>query len=110
MKNAELSPRVANRAQIIVDEIYSNIHQYSGATTVQVNCNINCDKLILTFKDDGIPYDPLTSAEPDTSLSADERELGGLGIFMVRKMASELSYSYEDGCNVLTVTVSTDAK
>ena len=47
---------------------------------------------------------------PKASLSADERELGGLGIFMVRKMASELSYSYEDGCNVLTVTVSTDAK
>lgn len=110
MKNAELSPRVANRAQIIVDEIYSNIHQYSGATRVQVNCSIDCDKMILTFKDDGIPYDPLTSAEPDTSLSADERDLGGLGIFMVRKMASELSYSYEDGCNVLTVTVSTDAK
>ena len=61
--------------------------------------------MVLTFKDDGIPYDPLASSEPDVTLSAQERELGGLGILMVKKLSSELSYAYEDGCNVLTVTV-----
>ena len=108
-EKAGLSVKIANRAQIIVDEIYSNIHQYSGATMAQVSCHIDSNKMILTFKDDGIPYNPLMLEEPDTSLSVEEREFGGLGIFMVRKMASDISYVYENGYNILTVTIQVDA-
>jgi sigma-B regulation protein RsbU (phosphoserine phosphatase) len=109
-KKAELSAKIINRAQIIVDEIYSNIHQYSGASWAQVFCKIDSEKMILTFKDDGVPYNPLMLAEPDTSLSAEERDPGGLGILMVKKMSSDLSSAYEDGCNALTVTIKLDAK
>ena len=109
-KKAGLCAKIANRAQIVVDEIYSNIHQYSGATTAQVFCDIDSDKMVLTFKDDGVSYNPLMLQEPDTSLSVEERDFGGLGIFMVRKMASDLSYVYEDGYNVLTVTIKNDTK
>jgi anti-sigma regulatory factor (Ser/Thr protein kinase) len=64
----------------------------------------------LTFKDDGIPYNPLISQKPDVTLPLEDRELGGLGILMEKKMSSELSYAYEDGYNVLTVTIKTDAQ
>ncbi|MBQ8164379.1 MAG: SpoIIE family protein phosphatase [Clostridia bacterium] len=102
-KKAELETRVANRVHIAVDEVYSNILRHSGATYAEVSCFIDEEKLTLIFADNGIKYDPLLKSDPDTTLSADEREIGGLGIFMVKKMASDISYSYSDGCNNLTV-------
>jgi sigma-B regulation protein RsbU (phosphoserine phosphatase) len=104
-KETGMNARITNRAQVIVDEIYSNIHQYSGATKVQIFCSVNSDKIVLTFKDDGIPFNPLTSLKPDTTLSAEDRNFGGLGILMVKEMSSDLSYVHENGYNVLTVTV-----
>ena len=59
--------------------------------------------MVLTFTDDGIPYDPLQAAEPDVSLGADERPIGGLGIFLVRKTMDEVRYAYRDGQNVLSI-------
>ena len=59
--------------------------------------------VVLTFTDDGIPYDPLQAAEPDVSLGADERPIGGLGIFLVRKTMDEVRYAYRDGQNVLSI-------
>lgn len=107
-KKAELSTKITNRAQIIVDEIYSNINLYSGATRAQVFCHIEPEQMVLMFKDDGIPYNPLAAQDPDVSLPLEDREVGGLGILMVKKMASDLSYVYEDGFNVLTVTIRID--
>lgn len=104
-RKAELSAKITNKAQIIVDEIYSNIHLYSGATKAQVSCYIEPQQMVLKFKDNGIPYNPLETYDPDVTLSAEEREVGGLGIFMVKKMASDISYAYEDESNVLTVTI-----
>ena len=109
-KKAELGSKITNRAQIVVDEIYSNIQLYSSATMAQVFCRIDPERMVLIFKDNGIPYNPLTSQEPDVTLSAEDREIGGLGLLMVKKMASELSYVYEDGCNVFTVTLKTEAQ
>lgn len=108
-KKAELSPKITGRAQIIVDEIYSNIQLYSGATMAQVFCNIDCERMVLMFRDDGIPYNPLTVEDADVTLPAEEREIGGLGILMVKRLASELSYAYEDGQNVLSVTILLDS-
>ena len=107
-KKAELGSKITNRAQIVVDEIYSNIQLYSGATMAQVFCYIEPERMVLIFKDDGIPYNPLIAPAPDVTLSLEEREPGGLGLLMVKKMASELSYVYEDGYNVLTVTIKID--
>ena len=109
-KKAELNSKVTNRAQIVVDEIYSNIQLYSGATMAQVFCNVDPERMVLMFKDDGVKYNPLTAQEPDVTLSLEEREFGGLGILMVKKMASDLSYEYVDGYNVLTVTIKIDSK
>lgn len=106
-KKAALSPKITNRAQIVVDEIYSNIRQYSGATKAQVSCHIDGEQMVLVFKDDGVAYNPLLSQTPDTALAATERNPGGLGIHMVKELASDLSYAYADGYNVLSVTIKT---
>jgi hypothetical protein len=56
---------------------------------------------VLIFTDSGIPYDPLTADEPDITLSAEERKVGGLGIFIVKKIMDEISHVYENGKNIL---------
>lgn len=109
-KKAELGSKITNRAQIVVDEIYSNIQQYSGATMAQVFCRIESDRMILIFKDNGAQYNPLILQEPDVTVPLDDREIGGLGLLMVKKMSSDLSYVYEDGYNVLTVVIKIDSK
>ena len=57
----------------------------------------------ITFMDHGIPYDPLAKADPDLSLTADERQIGGLGIFLTKKTMDDVKYEYEDGKNILTL-------
>ena len=57
----------------------------------------------IIFTDRGIPFDPLQRSEPDVTLKAEEREIGGLGILMVKKSMDEVLYSYEDGQNILTL-------
>ena len=88
------------------DEIYANIVNYSKATLATVSYNIENGKLRIVFADNGIPYNPLEAAEPDTSLSAEEREIGGLGIFMVKKMSESMEYEYTDNKNILTIVIS----
>ena len=99
----ELPKKLMNKAQIAADEIFSNIVYYSGAKNARINITESGEKLSLLFEDDGVPYDPTAAKEPDVTLSADEREIGGLGIFLVRKTASEFKYENKDGKNLLTV-------
>ena len=60
----------------------------------------------MTFTDDGIPYNPIKAEEPDVTLSAEERKIGGLGIFMVKKMTESMEYTYEDDKNILSLVIS----
>lgn len=60
-------------------------------------------KLILIFSDSGVRYNPLEKPDPDITLGVQEREIGGLGIYMVKRIMDELSYRYEDGKNILTM-------
>ena len=93
---------------IAIDELFGNIAQYAynpdvGEATVRVEVQQNPLSVVITFIDGGVPYDPLTAAEPDTTLPAEERPLGGLGIFMVRKTMDEITYRYENGRNILSI-------
>ncbi len=92
-------------ADIAVDEIFSNIAQYSGASSVTLGCALSDGKATLRFSDNGRPYDPTGKPDPDTTLSAEERDIGGLGIFMVKKIMDEVSYEYTDGLNILTLAI-----
>ena len=99
-------PKIANKVSIAVDEIYSNIINYSGAELATISYEIKDGRLYMTFTDDGIPYNPLEAEEPDITLSAEERKIGGLGIFMVKKMTESMEYTYEDGKNILSLVIS----
>ena len=93
---------------IAIDELFSNIAQYAytpktGKATVRVEVTENPMAVVITFIDNGIPYDPLAKADPNVSLPANERQIGGLGIFMVKKSMDEINYEYKNGQNILTI-------
>ena len=93
---------------IAIDELFSNIAHYAynpeiGQATVRVEVIEDPLAVTITFIDNGVPYDPLAKADPDTTLSAEEREIGGLGIYMVKKSMDDITYEYKDGQNILAI-------
>ena len=93
---------------IAIDELFSNIAHYAynpeiGQATVRVEVIEDPLAVTITFIDNGVPYDPLAKADPDTTLSAEEREIGGLGIYMVKKSMDDITYEYKAGQNILTI-------
>ena len=103
------SVKVQMQIDIAIDELFGNIAQYAynpevGAATVRVEITEDPIAAVITFIDNGVPYDPLKKEDPDISLSAEERQIGGLGIYMVKKSMDGISYDYRDGQNILTIT------
>ena len=93
---------------IAIDELFGNIAHYAynpeiGSATVRVEVIEDPLSVVITFIDNGIPYDPLKKEDPNKTLSEDEREIGGLGIFMVKKTMDDIIYEYKDGQNRLTI-------
>ena len=93
---------------IAIDELFSNIAHYSynpeiGQATVRVEVMENPLAVSITFIDNGVPYDPLSKENPDLTLSAEERQIGGLGIYMVKESMDEITYEYKDGQNILSI-------
>lgn len=90
------------------DEIFSNIAYYaygegSGSATVCVEAEHAPPGVSITFYDSGLPYDPLSANEPDITLPAEERAVGGLGLYIVKKLMDSVSYVYMNGMNVLQI-------
>ena len=93
---------------IAIDELFGNIAHYAyntevGSATVRVEVSEAPLAVIITFIDNGVPYDPIGKDDPDITLSAEEREIGGLGIYMVKKSMDEITYEYKDGQNILKI-------
>lgn len=101
LKTADVSARVINRVLVVTDEIWSNIVKYSGATEASVRLGREADTLLVSFTDNGKPFDPLAAEEPNITLAAEEREIGGLGLLIIKKMFTEQHYEYADGQNRL---------
>ena len=100
--------KVQMQIDIAIDEIFGNIAHYAytpnvGEATVRVEIIEEPLCVVITFIDRGIPYNPLSAAEPDTTLTADERAIGGLGIFMVKKSMDDIAYEYKNGQNILKI-------
>lgn len=95
----------SDRAKLLVavDELYSNICRYSRATEAKIACHAVSQYVQIVFEDNGIVFNPLESDMPDITRNVDEREIGGLGIYMVRTMMDEVEYEYADGKNRLTI-------
>ena len=93
---------------VAIDELFGNIAHYAyvpgtGDVTVRFEYDEPARTVSVTFIDQGIPFNPLTSEEPDVSLPVDERKIGGLGIFLVKKTMNAVEYRYENGSNILTI-------
>ena len=93
---------------VAVEELFSNIAHYAynpetGYATVRVDVKKDPLAVEITFIDHGVPYDPLAKVDPDTTLSVDDRQIGGLGIFIVKKSMDAVNYEYKDGKNILTI-------
>lgn len=93
---------------VSIEEIFVNVAHYAYADEGDVILEIDYDaesrKLVFRFIDEGVPFDPLAKPDPDLTLSADEREIGGLGIYMMKQTMDEVEYVYQDNQNILTMT------
>ena len=102
-----LSSETVFNLQLALEECVSNVIMYAYPSderhTIRVTGELQDSDLVFTIEDTGIPFDPTQVSEADTSLSAEDRPIGGLGIYMVKKTMDEVSYAYWDGQNVLTI-------
>ena len=102
------SVKAQMQIDIAIEEIFVNIAHYAypeseGEAVIYVEPGEGSSSVTITFEDEGIQYDPLKNEDPDITLSAEDRPIGGLGIFMVKKSMDEVSYEYKDGKNRLTI-------
>ena len=91
-----------------MDEMFGNIVRYAygaggGDATVRVEVDERTRIAQITLIDSGVPFNPLAVEKPDTTKPAEERPIGGLGIFLVRNTMDDMAYEYRDGCNILTM-------
>lgn len=102
----DCSMKAMMQINVAIDEILANIAFYAypghgGTVTMQVEIREDTRTAVLTFIDSGIPYNPLEKEDPDVTLSLEERQIGGLGIFLVKKSMDDMSYERKDGQNIL---------
>lgn len=102
-------PKAMMQINIAVEEIFVNIAHYAysdktGEAVIEVEIDDEPKTVTITFIDSGIKYDPLANPNPDVTLSAKDRKIGGLGIFMTKKFMDKLSYDYRDRHNVFAMT------
>ena len=100
--------RTQMQITVAAEEIYVNSASYAyapgtGEATVRLEITDDPASVIITFIDSGVQFDPLKKADPDITLSAEERGIGGLGIYMTKKSMDEVRYEYTDGKNILTL-------
>ncbi len=100
--------KVQMQIDVAVEEIFVNIASYAyeqgeGMATVIFGEEDDGKAVYVTFMDEGIPYNPLEKPDPDITLKAEDRQIGGLGIFMVKKSMDRVDYEYRDGKNCLTI-------
>ncbi|MBQ6716612.1 MAG: ATP-binding protein [Clostridia bacterium] len=108
LENMGAGMKAQMQISIAVDELFANIANYAypngeGTATVRVEASEDGKKAMITFIDSGVPYNPLEKEDPDITLSAEDRPIGGLGIFMVKKSMDDMIYRYENGKNILTI-------
>ena len=106
LEAVDCSPKAQMQICVAAEEIFVNIAHYAygseiGKATVRVELSGDPVTVTITFMDNGVPFDPLAKEDPDVTLAADERKIGGLGIFMTKKTMDDVTYEYKDGKNIL---------
>ncbi len=100
--------KAETQIDVAIDELFGNIARYAynpetGKATVRIEIEEGPLAVIITFIDNGRPFNPLEKTDPDVTLSAEEREIGGLGIFLVKKTMDMIDYEYKEGQNILKI-------
>lgn len=97
------------RLSLITDELFNNTVSYGfpegGDHEICLEVSVGPENISFIITDDGLPFNPLEKEPPDTSAGLDERSIGGLGLHLVRNIASQVSYQRQEGHNILTVTL-----
>ena len=109
LDSCECPMKIQTAICVAIEEVFVNVARYAygeGEGDVALGVGFNAESREITFRmaDKGTPFDPLKKPDPDITLSAEEREIGGLGIFITKKTMDSVSYAYENGENVLTMT------
>ena len=109
LEGCPYSERTRAQLDVAVEEIFVNIARYAYPKDqlgwVLIRCQVDQEPLRITiqFADEGVPFNPLAKKDADITLSAEQRQIGGLGILMVKRSMDELDYRYEDRRNILTL-------
>ena len=106
LEEVDCPVKIQMQIDVALEEIFINIANYAyapevGPATVRVEVEDDPLTVTVTFIDNGVPYDPLAKEDPDVSLPVEERGIGGLGIFMTKKLMDDVVYEYKDGSNIL---------
>lgn len=95
------------KIRLCVEEIVENVVNYAydnGCGYIEVETSTTPDLWTISFKDAGVPFNPLEKPDPDVTLSLNDRPVGGLGIFLCKQMMDSLAYEHKNGCNILTMS------
>ena len=108
LEGSSCSAKTMMKIAVAVEEIFANIANYAyapdrGKAEIRVEVLNDPDSVTITFTDRGMPYDPLANEDPDVTLPADERPIGGLGVYLVKQTMDDVRYEYKDGKNILTI-------
>ena len=107
LEKAECSPKLMMTFAIALEELFVNVAHYAypdSHGTVVIGVDTSGDSIVVQLTDSGIPFNPVEKADPDVTLSAEERKIGGLGIYMVKKSMDSMNYVRQDGKNILTIS------
>ena len=107
LEAAGCTPKNMMKIMVALEELFINVahYAYSGEEgDVEISVDIADDTMVLRLTDSGMPFDPLAKEDPDVTLDANERRIGGLGIYMVKKTMDTMTYAYENGQNIVTIT------
>lgn len=108
LEAVECAMKAQLQIDVAIDELFGNIAHYayapdSGDATVRFEFDPQSRMVRISFVDSGVPYNPLEKKDPDITLAAEERDIGGLGIFLVKKTMDHMAYAYKNGQNILTI-------
>ncbi|MBR1797000.1 MAG: ATP-binding protein [Clostridiales bacterium] len=108
LEEAGCSMKAQMQIDIAVEEIFVNIAHYAyepgtGNAVIRMAIKDNPLRAEIAFIDSGTPYNPLEKKDPDVTLSAEDRQIGGLGIYMTKKSMDDVTYEFKDGHNILTL-------
>ena len=108
LESYECPMKIQTAICVAIEEVFVNVAHYAygdGEGNMTLGLGFDEESRVVTFRmaDKGVPFDPLKKPDPDITLSAEEREIGGLGIFITKKTMDTVTYAYENGENILTM-------